>query len=223
MGEPTPSSQRIEPGSVNHKPYPWPASLTEESIDAAAIAQNVIHDFNWILADKPENLADFFVEDGFWRDHVATSWHLRTLRGREKIRAFLTQGCNLTRVEIDDSSDFRKPQVINFAPDGDSKGIAFYTKITTKHGSGRGVVRLIEKDDAYRIWVFFTTLEGLTGFEEPLGPRRALGVQHGGQPGRKNWLDRRKEETTFTNSEPDVLIVGKYCLGFSASVSCEPC
>ena len=52
-------------------------------------------------------------------------------------------------------------------------------------------------------------LESLTGHEERVGAARPLGVQHGGMPGRKNWLDRRKDEAEYTDGDPDVLIIGE--------------
>ncbi|KAK1760183.1 hypothetical protein QBC47DRAFT_312488 [Echria macrotheca] len=209
MGDATPSSQRIEPGSVNHKPVVWPASISNESVDVADIATKTIAAFNQALAEANyDALVDLFDEDSFWRDHVAVSWDLRTLHGRDKIRTFLEKQCHLTDVQVDSSSDFRRPQLANFAPAGESKGIIFYTTITTKYGAGRGLVRMVEKGSGFKIWAFFTTLEELRGHEEPRGPRRPNGVEHGGKPGRKNWLDRRKEAIEFRDSEPAVLIIG---------------
>ena len=36
--------------------------------------------------------------------------------------------------------------------------------------------------------------EELKGFEEKTGKRRALGAQHGHDPNRKTWLERRQQE-----------------------------
>jgi hypothetical protein len=211
MGDATPSSQRIEPGSANHKPVVWPASITNEGVDVADIATKAIASFNQALAAANyDALVELFDDDAFWRDHVAVSWDLRTLHGRDKIRAFLEKQCHLTDVQVDSSSDFRRPQLTNFAPAGESKGIIFYTTITTKYGAGRGLVRMVEKGSGFKIWAFFSTLEELRGHEEPRGSRRPNGVEHGGKPGRKNWLDRRKEAIEFTDSEPAVLIIGRH-------------
>ena len=205
------SSQRIEPGSFNHKPCPWPTSAQDPKPDAAAIAQQCIDNFNQALGDADyEKLASLFVEDGFWRDHLAVSWALRTIKGRANIREFLKTQCSLTKVDVDTSTSHAKPQVSNFAPAGESKGIAFQITLTTKHGSGRGIVRMIEVDSVFRIWTFFTSLEGLTGHEEPTNARRPNGVQHGANPERKNWQDRRRDEVEFHSNEPDVLIIGTF-------------
>ncbi|KAK3937797.1 hypothetical protein QBC46DRAFT_177280 [Diplogelasinospora grovesii] len=206
------SSQRVEPGSTNLAPYPWPATTKDVSVDADKIATSIISSFNSFLASKDYGaLSELFVEDGFWRDHVALSWDLHTLKGRSKIQTFLREnGCNVTQVDIDRSSEFRKPQVVGFAPaQEEPKGIQLYTKITTKYGSGRGIVRLAEKEEeGWKIWTFFTTLEQMNGHEEPLGVKRERGVKHGANPGRKNWMDRRREEVEFRGQEPEVLIIG---------------
>ena len=50
----------------------------------------------------------------------------------------------------------------------------------------------------------------LTGHEEITGANRALGVQHGGNPGRKNWQERRDAIENFEfDLEPTVLILGE--------------
>ncbi|KAK3313214.1 dimethylaniline monooxygenase (N-oxide forming) [Apodospora peruviana] len=214
----TSSSQRIEAGSTNIQACPWPATAKDQSVDAAATADKIIESFNRALESKDyESLTHLFVEDGYWRDHLALSWSLRTLQGRHKIRDFLAKGCSLTKVDVDASSDFRKPQLTGFAPAGNVKGISLYTRIATQHGSGRGVIRLVETDNQWKIWIFFSTLEELKSHEEPLGPRRPNGVQHGATPGRTNWLDRRREEENFSDQEPVVLIIGAGQGGLTAA------
>lgn len=209
MAQPAPSAQRIEPGSFIHPPHPWPASATDDAVDAAAIADQTIAAVNRALdAKNVDDLVNTFAQDCFWRDHVAVSWQLRTLHGGHQIRAFLEKQCHLTKVDIDTTSDLRKPQTTNFAPAGDAKGIYFYTRITTQFGSGRGIVRMIQEGAEWKIWTMFTVLEELKGHEEPVGPRRPNGVEHGGKPGRKNWLERRESTADFVDSEPEVLIIG---------------
>jgi hypothetical protein len=57
----------------------------------------------------------------------------------------------------------------------------------------------------------FTTLEEVKGLEEKRGERREKGVEHGGLEGRKNWKDRRIDESEFVEANPEVLIVGECC------------
>lgn len=208
--EAVPSSERCVPGSVNIPIAPWPATMKSESVDAQAVASKAIEDLNQALEKKDHKaVAGVFAENGYWKDHLATTWDLRTAKGRDKIAAFLDGGHHLTKIAIDGSSPSHAPQVASFRPDGSVKGIQSFLVITTKHGSGRGIVRLVENDGQWEIWTLYTKADELKGYEEPLGPRRGTGVQHGAIVGRKNWLDRRRDEENFENHDPDVLIVGK--------------
>ncbi|KAK2596385.1 hypothetical protein N8I77_013277 [Diaporthe amygdali] len=220
---PLPSSQRCEPGSVNLNIAQWPKRAVDGPVDAFGTAKEVVLTLNSYLGKAPskeaaQGVASLF-SDGecYWRDHLALSWDLRTLKGKESIAEYLQDNSNLTKVAVDASSEWRKPTLTALNPEQTSKGILFYITFTTKLGSGRGVVRLVEDGTgSWKIWTFFTTLEELKGFEEPVGPRRPNGVQHGYNRGRKNWLDRRNEEGDFKDRDPDVLIIGAGQGGLSA-------
>ncbi|KAK3987308.1 hypothetical protein QBC44DRAFT_351832 [Cladorrhinum sp. PSN332] len=216
----TPSHQRILPGSAQLPPAPWPASATAaaDQIDAAGIADKVISSINNALSEEGKKnypaIASLFRgnaddddDNCFWRDHLGLSWDLRTLKGKEQILSFLSEnGEGLVRVEVDASTAWKAPQVANFAPAGDVKGVGFYIKFESSKGKGRGVVRLVQESGEWKIWTVFTTLEELKGFEEPLRGRRQDGVQHGGMVGRKNWREKREGEVEGV--EPEVVIVG---------------
>lgn len=205
-----PSSERAVPGSVNIPFAPWPATIKSESVDAKAIASKIITDFNQSLEKKDHKaVADLFLENGYWRDHLGATWDLRTAKGRDKIVAFLDGGHHLVKIDLDESSSFVAPQVVPLRSDGSIKGIQTFVIVTTKYGSGRGITRLVEDGGQWKIWTLYTAADELKDYEEPLGPHRANGVQHGAMAGRKNWLDRRLEESNFEHGDPDVLIVGK--------------
>lgn len=209
------SSQRCEPGSINLKVARWPNKAADGVVDAYGTAKEIILNLNSYLGKAPskeaaEGVASLFGDgECYWRDHLALSWDLRTLKGKESIVEFLQNNSNLIKVSVDASSEWRKPKFAPLNPEQTSKGIVFYTTITTKLGSGRGVVRLAQDSaGSWKIWTFFTSLEELKGFEEPTGPRRPTGAQHGYHRDRKNWLDRRNEESSFVDRDPDVLIIG---------------
>ncbi|EAA28753.1 FAD/NAD(P)-binding domain-containing protein [Neurospora crassa] len=210
----TASSQRIEPGSVNLPPAPWPAHFKTEptSDQVTKIAANVVDTVNNHFDKVPDLFLDS--QDGFWRDHLALTWDLRTLKGKDKIRNFLQAEAQVKKVplqiQIDESQAFRKPQVGGFAPVNGLRGIQFFITFTSQNGKGRGVVRLVQehKTEEWKIWTFFLTLDEYRGHPEPKGPNRPKGVEHGGQPGRMNWAQKRQEEINFTKNEPDVLILG---------------
>lgn len=223
--------------------WPQTAVTPSESIDAAAVAQRTISALNAALAQAdPAAITDLFLPDGpspgpvgngngatngndnangaagtvapFWRDHLALAFSLRTLKGRERIRAYLAglpaRALKGLRLEVDASSPFRAPQVAGFRPAGDVRGVGFFVTVESAAGTGRGVVRLVESggQGRWKIWTLFTGLEELKGFEEARGPKREVGVRHGDWVGRKNWAERRREEAEFLGREPEVLIIG---------------
>lgn len=213
------SKDRCEPGSVNIPVARWPKTAETTSVDADAVATKIVDSINHALANgDTKAIADLFLEDGYWRDHLGISWDLRTQKGPKKIAEFLADGCPLEKIEIDRSSSYRAPQLGAFDGTGDVKGIQFFFNFSSKDGAGQGVARLAERDGQWKIFTFFTVLRDIKGHEEAVGPRRTKGVEHGGKPDRKNWLERRKAEVDFENKEPTVLILGKSFRPMSAFV-----
>jgi hypothetical protein len=205
-----PSSQRVEPGSVNLAVPAWPGTATDESLDAVKVAADIITSFQTSLIDRDfDAVAGLFHEDGYWRDHLALSWDFRTAKGRNAIASRLKESCPLQKVAVDQATDWKTPKLFPLDGFGKVLGIQIYTTIATDVGTGRGITWLAERNGEWKIWTFYTSLTSLNGHEEPLGPRRSKGVNHGANPERKNWADRRKDEVEFRDSDPDVLIIGK--------------
>ncbi|TGJ78701.1 hypothetical protein E0Z10_g10070 [Xylaria hypoxylon] len=213
-----PSNERVVPGSINIPIAQWPTTgnVDEQAIDALTIASEAIDSFNQSLQKKDyKAIADLFVDDGYWRDYLSLTWDLRTVKGKESIIKLLQDGHQLVSVGIDHSTSSHGPQVANLRHDGSVRGIQFFTIVTTQFGSGQGVVWLIQESGKWKIWLCFTSLTELKDHEEAVGSRRAHGVLHGAQAGRKNWLERRQAESNFEDSEPDVLIIGAGQAGLS--------
>jgi hypothetical protein len=119
--------------------------------------------------------------------------------------------CRLLSIAVDDSSTLRKPTIAPIDFVGEVKGISSFLTLATDVGKGRGIVRLCKdtSDGQWKAFTLFTTMHELKGHEEALGTRRPDGVQHGGNPGRKNWKDRREIESEYADGrEPTVLIIG---------------
>ena len=119
--------------------------------------------------------------------------------------------CRVLSLAVDDSSALRKPAIapIDFA--GEVKGISSFLTIETDVGRGRGIVRLCKdsNDGQWKAFTLFTAMHELQGYEEGVGHRRPDGVQHGANPGRQNWKDRRGVESEYADGrEPTVLIIG---------------
>lgn len=203
-----PSSERPETGSINITIGDYPATSTDVSANASEVAKAVITSLN--NAIKQEDLgalANLFINKSYWRDHLALSWELRTLKGVDNIKNFLDSTVNGSiKLEVDTTSNVRAPQHRPIDGRGDVKGISFFISVETEIGRGQGYVNLAEVNQVWKIFTIFTVLTELKGYEEPTHKRRSRGVKHGGDPDRKNWKERRDAEKE--NIEPTVLVIG---------------
>ena len=119
-------------------------------------------------ASEPPRL---FTEESFWRDLIAFTWNIRTFEGRDEITRMLGATCH-----------------------GSSPAAGRSLRRGTRRGGRRhrGVDRLrdlrrprqgaAEVRDG-RCWTLLTTLYELKGDEEPKGPRRPMGAEHGANRG----------------------------------------
>ena len=142
---------------------------------------------------------DLFQPDCYWRDLVAFTWNIKTLEGREQIAEMLnTQLAAIkpSRLRLADNEPATEA-------DGVAQGwIAFETGVAR----GTGFIRLKQG----RIWTLLTTMAELKGHEEPKGPLRPMGAEHGARRDRTSWKERREAELDAlgTAEQPYCLIVG---------------
>ena len=215
-----PSAQRVEPGSVNIPLGTYPATATSSDVDAAKVAQDVISRLaNAISRKDSAAIGELFLHDNsYWRDHLALTWQLRTLKGSDKISNFVASSKTpLTKLEIDSSEPHRKPNLGPLDALGESKGIVAFITFETDIGRGQGILKLAEEKGEWKIFTLYTNLTELKGHEELNGRRRTKGVQHGGDPNRKNWRERREAESNLEGINPTVLIIGAGQGGLAAA------
>lgn len=155
--------------------------------------------FESALSAKDYACALSMFDDGgcFWRDMVSFTWNIKTLEGKEEIGAMLRSCLDGVR-----PSAFRitgEASLQNGAID------AFFT-FETAVSRGKGHLRL--KGD--KCWTLLTVMRELKGHEEPRGPTRPMGTQHGVQPGRETWLElkTREEAELGYKRQPYCVIVG---------------
>jgi len=146
-----------------------------------------------------EAAAAMFVDDGYWRDLVAFTWNIKTVEGRDAVRAMLAAQLGAV-----------KPTGWTLDPGKavtEEGGVvtAWFT-FETGVARGYGLVRLREG----RIWTLLTTMAELKGFEEPLGVDRPLGAKHGAGKHRATWKEEREaeEKALGYETQPYVVIVG---------------
>jgi putative flavoprotein involved in K+ transport len=138
-----------------------------------------------------------FEEESYWRDLVALTWNIKTLEGKESIRAML-------KVTVPEA----KPGQWRTEGDATSeKGVlSSWFTFETAVARGRGYLRLRDG----KCWTLLTTMTELKGFEEKKGPTRSKGVQHGVIPDRQTWLERKNQESAElgVSKQPYCLIIG---------------
>ncbi|PGG99044.1 hypothetical protein GX51_06460 [Blastomyces parvus] len=213
MRQPSSQPRFTEPGSINIPVGRIPRADLIKPENPSHIAQEVVEKLNQALhVQDIRNISAWFYEDGYWRDHLALSWDLRTLKGPNAIRAMLEKGCQLTEMKLDISSEFRAPRL---EIRGDLTTVQFFFTFTTKVGTGRGIARLVPVNSEWKIWTMYTSLQELNGHEEPAGARRTVGPEQL-TPG-KNWQELRREEVAFENRDPIVLIIGAGQAGLTLS------
>lgn len=204
-----PSSERPEFGSVNIPIGKYPQTSLNKTVDVNSVAKEIVAKLNESLAQKDHDAAAaLFLEDlSYWRDHLSLTWDLRTVKGSGNIKQYLNSSkTQITKVEIDTTSDFRAPKFGPIDAWGDVEGISFFIKFETSIGRGEGLTTLAESDGSWRVFTIYTLLTELKGHEEPVSRRRPRGVKHGGDPARKTWKERRDVEKQDTN--PTVLVIG---------------
>ena len=138
-----------------------------------------------------------FDDDCYWRDLVSFTWNIKTMEGRDAIRAML-DACAATT----------KPGA--WAIEGEASEAGGVTEawfgFETAVARGRGQIRL--KGD--KCWTLLTTMTELKGFEEAQGATRPKGVEHGASQDRKSWLERKTQEEAELGykTQPYCVIVG---------------
>lgn len=138
-----------------------------------------------------------FATESYWRDLLAFTWNVKTMEGREAIRAML-----------DATNGAMRPS--SFAIDGlawtaEGRTEAWFT-FETAVARCRGHLRL----DGDQCYTLLTTMAELKGYEEHIGPRRSVGSDRAAVGGRQTWTDRRRAEEAELGHkrQPYAVIIG---------------
>ena len=188
-----------------------PSTQTVSVPTPRAVATRWLADFSAALEQRdPETVGALFLPDGWWRDLLAFTWDLRTFHGTGAITDALAATLEGSRPTGFGLTEGKEPVLVEV--DENTKWVQGFFDFETTVARGNGFFRLMptgtDADGPWRAWTVLTTMEALKSFEEQLGPRREKGVSHGEQRDRQSWLERREAEREFTDSEPQVVVVG---------------
>lgn len=167
-------------------------------------------DFDACLAAGAPTLArTLFTEDAHWRDLLAFTWEIGPRSGALAISSTLMDAVGRTKPRRIRLAENRTPP--RAIRRGGRDVVESYFDFDTAFGHGTGILRLVPDETAesgFRAWTVLTTLQELTGYENPPSGIRPAGVGFDRSRGNQNWLDRRQLENSFDDREPEVLIVG---------------
>jgi putative flavoprotein involved in K+ transport len=172
-----------------------------DETSAREVVSAWLADFEQVLtAGDVDAVAAMFLDDSYWRDLVAFTWNIVTVEGPGGVRDLLA--ATLARVRPHAFAvydEFGEP-----AADGGitESWIRFETTV------GRCVGHLRLKDG--KVWTLLTTMYELKGHEELTSERRPKGAEHGANPDRQTWLERRRAEAEELGhtTQPYTVIVG---------------
>src|SRR5262249_61028466 len=137
----------------------------------AALAANWLAQFGRALAGRDDILLEnLFHPDSYWRDALALTWHIRTVRGADAIVRELNAHLGRARptgFRID--PDRTPPRHVTRAG---TEAIEAIFRFETAEGRGSGVLRLTpdpSDGSSPKAWTLCTALDELKGYEEHIG------------------------------------------------------
>lgn len=166
----------------------------------AALVKTILAKLEAALAAQDlEAALELFGEECFWRDLISFTWNIKTLEGREEIRAMLASCLRTTEPK---NWALKEDEAIT----EDGGVILAWHSFETNVARGVGLIRI--KDG--RIWALLTSMAELKGHEERIGVTRPLGVAYGVRPGAKSWAEEREAEIAAIGRtiQPYALIIG---------------
>ncbi len=136
-----------------------------------------------LAAGDVDRALESFQDDCYWRDLVAFTWNIKTMEGKEAIRAMLSAQLGAVKPTA---------WALDEAGGASEDGGVVSGWLTFEPEVARGYGQLRLKDG--KIWTLRTTAAELKGHEEPLGFQRPLGAKHGAAKRRLTWKEEREEE-----------------------------
>jgi cation diffusion facilitator CzcD-associated flavoprotein CzcO len=182
----------------------------------ATEADRWLAQFEEALAQPHDLLEKLFHRDSYWRDVLALTWRITTIRGSDRICQELRAQARRARPSEFTTDPHRTaPRRVTRAG---TDALEAIFRFETREGRGIGVLRLTpdaDEGDTLKAWTLLTALDELKGFEERTGRRRPRGESYSRDFRGPNWLDRRESAGAYLDRDPAVLVVGGGQAGLS--------
>jgi cation diffusion facilitator CzcD-associated flavoprotein CzcO len=182
-----------------------------------ALADHWLADFETAISGPdPASVETLFHRDGYWRDLLAFSWHIKTVSGAKNIVEALTLYAGSAGASGFETDRHRTPP--RLVTRAGTEVIEAIFSFETACGPASGVLRLIHDGDEHdtpKAWTLLTALEEIEGCEETVGKARPTGESYARDFRGPNWLDDRQSAVAYADRDPAVLVVGGGQAGLS--------
>jgi len=184
--------------------------------EALAAASQWIAAFESALTQRDaQAAARLFVTDGHWRDLVAFTGTITTISGRAAIAGRLGSCLDSCAPEGLRCAETRTPP--RWVQRAGRNVLEAIIEFRTASGTAAGALRAVADPDGpagIKAWVLLTALQALHGDD-----RRALSrdkaLDSSREFGGENWLDQRNRARSYTDHDPEVLVIGAGQAGLS--------
>lgn len=144
--------------------------------------------------------------DGYWRDLLTFGWEFKTVRGVDKIEAWLSEA-----YDTHAGHDFRlegQPMIGSIGEH--SVTLEFLFRFDTGIAHGRGYARLVREPPSRDLKAFtlLTTMHELQKFPQATARNRPREDLRIASLQLDNWADRRSAARQYQDHDPEVVIIG---------------
>ena len=181
---------------------------------------------NWITSLEQaisrrnrDQLRALFSDDSHWRNICGISWSFATISGGDRlVDELLRRCCEVGACGFELAPERHAPRMNTVAGE---EVVEAVLKFQTNIGSCVGVVRFQpsagNNSGLPKAWSLMTAIESIKGANTGSEPSPDE-LNHERSTTKTNWLDRRQFEQSYTDREPDVLIVGGGHAGITSAV-----
>jgi len=177
------------------------------SIDAEALFYAWLGQFAECVGQSdPAAIAQLFDEEGYWKDLLAMTWQHKIFPGRDDIaqgfaKTLVKSGLSNVRAAPSRPRPLARRRSLKTVVEG-------FFDFDTAIGTGSAFVRLVPTEHGPKAWILLTTLQGLKGFEEKVASLRPTNDGNAANPNGHNWLEEWEDRRTYSDRDPEVIIVG---------------
>lgn len=189
--------------------------MLDRTENLAAVVENWLVRFERALVQPSDAaLKELFSAESYWRDVLALTWDIRTIKGADAVvrELMACAGAGATNFKLD--PERTAPRRVTRAG---TAAIEAIFRFETRQSRGSGVIHLTSgpSDGNTKAWTLLTALDEIKGHEEQVGKSRPKGESYSRDFRGPNWLDLRKSAAAYEGRDPAVLVVGGGQAGLS--------